>query len=484
MKRFSFLLFALFFLLSLKSVGQSTINLPNGNFENWSTGSGYNVSAFILTVPVYNSYVYPTGWKYPSYPVNQTVNYQDMMDININTNIPLLRVSNETMGAPYGSHAVRLQSFMLSDIVTQTAYDYAAPSLDPRLTSSTFPTVLSTAEVNVEKLIPLMSSFIDNTDSMPPLLSIFSDMDLDSLFTGGIRLNGLVPGQLTGYYKYTSGDGNDNGGILLVGSKYNPDSHRRELVGYGYSTALTDTANYVPFSIAYTPLSEIDSTKPYLEADSLVVLLFSSANSSPQRGSALYLDRLQLWTAGSTVIEDTCSAVSHLTATRVTARQATFTWAYEGDPIRFEAEYGLQGFALGEGRTATSNGNNITLSNLTPDTDYDVYIRSACGAQLWGEWSMLSFRTDTIPTIGIEDNTYATDYVKIYPNPAQGRCVVQFEQEMPSVMRLYAMDGALVMETVPDKETMQLTLPSRGIFILACETKKGVVMQKIINLGW
>ena len=476
----------MFILLSLKSVGQSTITLPNGNFENWSQGDGYNVSVVFFSMAVYYSYTYPTGWKYPAYPVNTTVNYNDMMDININTQIPLLKVSVETNDAPYGARAVRLQSFMLSDIVSPDAYNFAAssPDLDPRLTTSVFPTVLSTAEMKVEQLIPLLSSFMDNTDSIPPLLSIFANMDLDSIFNGGIALNGKIPGQMTGYYKYTSVVGGDNGGIIMVGSKYNPDSHRRELAGYGYTTALTDTANYAPFNITYTPLSEIDSTKPYLEADSLVVLLFSSANASPQRGSALYVDRLQLWTAGSTIIEDTCSAVTNLTATRVDASVATLSWSYKDDAILYEAEYGLQGFSHGEGRTTTSTRNILSLSNLTPDTDYDVYVRCACGATLRGEWSMVSFHTDTLPTIGIEDNTYTTDYVKIYPNPAQGRCVVQFEQEMPSVMRLYAMDGALVMETVPDKETMQLTLPSRGIFILACETKKGVVMQKIINLGW
>lgn len=519
MKRFVFLLIPLFFLLSVKMMGQNPIPLTNGGFENWSTGSGYSISVsffgFPVSVPVYNDYTYPTGWNYPTYPVNETINYSGM-DVNVNTDLPLLVVSDETSGVPEGSHAIRMQSFMLSDIINPTVYNLAQSNLDSTLTASVFPTVLSTGVIDIDQLLPLMEDFTGNLDSLPQLMSVFSDVDLNALIDGGIPLNGENLGRMTGSYKYTSAVGGDNGGILMLGSKYNPATQRREVVGGGYTIELTDVSSYTPFEIAYTPLSEMDDTHPYVEADSVVILMFSSANTQPQQGSMLYLDNLQLWSAvpaiiddttgiGDTtaidttvvVIPDTCSAVFNLTVNSADTTNAELSWTYEGEPNHFEAEYGIQGFVQGEGTGITTNESTLSLEDLTPDTYYDVYVRCVCDSALWGEWSMVTFHTDTLPVIPedttvTEDTTvvdttgihiFTTESLKVYPNPAHGKCVVQFEQEVPGVVRLYAMNGALLLEAVPNKETLELTLPTNGIFLLVCQMKEGVVMRKIVNQG-
>ena len=301
MKRFILLLLPLFFLLSVKTTGQNAISLTNSGFENWSTGNGYSVSVsffgFPISLPVYSDYIYPTGWNFPTYPVNETINYSGT-DVNVNTDLPLLKVTDETSGVPEGSHAVKLQSFMLSDIINSTVYNLASSNLDEWLTTTVFPTVLTTGVVDIDQLLPMVEDFTNNFDSLPMLLGVFDSVDLNSIIDGGIPLNGEVFGRMTGSYKYTSGVSGDRGGILVLGSKYNPATQRREVVGGGYTADLTDISAYTPFEIAYTPLSEIDSTVEYVEADSLVILIFSSANSEPQQGSALYLDDLRLWAVG------------------------------------------------------------------------------------------------------------------------------------------------------------------------------------------
>ena len=310
MKRFILLLLPLFFLLSLKTTGQNSIPLTNSGFENWSTGNGYSASVGgFISLPVYDSYTYPTGWNYPTYPVNESVTYYGMT-VNVNTDLPLLKVSDETTGVPEGSHAVKLQSFMLSDIVNSTVYNLASSSLDEWLTTTVFPTVLTTGAVDIDQLLPMLEDFTNNFDSLPLLLGVFDSVDLNSIIDGGIPLNGEAFGRMTGYYKYTSGVGGDKGGIMMLGSKYNPATQQREVVGGGYTANLTDVSAYTPFEIVYTPLSEIDSTVEYVEADSLVIMIFSSANSEPQQGSSLYLDNLRLWAAGvePPVIIDTTAA--------------------------------------------------------------------------------------------------------------------------------------------------------------------------------
>lgn len=591
MKHISLLLLAFCLLFSLNSTAQvqdSTIAIPNPSFEQWSTGSGYSVTVVFIPLSVYSSYPYPTGWNYPTYPVNENITYNGM-NVNVNTNLPLLKVSNVTSDAVDGSHALKMQSFMLSDIINSIVYNLASSSLDPALTSTVFPTVLSTGVVDIDEFLPLMYDITSNLGSLTQLMSVLNNVDVSTIIDGGLPLNGAVPDKLTGYYKYTSAGSGDNGGILLLGTKYNPTQHRREVVGAGYTTAMTDTSSYAPFEITYTPRSDVFPNYPYVEADSLIILLFSSANNTPQQGSALYLDHLQLWSVGEVIPEDTCSAVFNLTVQGVDTMHATLNWTYEGTPDHFEAEYGVQGFALGNGTSVNISTNSLSLTDLLPDTYYDVYVRCVCDSALMGDWAMVTFHTDTlVPPIIIEDTcsavfnlhlidvdtmhatigwsfegepdhfeaeygvqgfaqgsgtlvgvtesflhlsdlqpdtqydvyvrcvcdnnlygdwamitfhtdtlvppappvdpedstgiqTFTTDYLQVYPNPAHGHCVVRFTQEMPKVVRLYSVDGALLKELFPNKETLDLMLPSTGVFILSCEMKEGTVTRKIVS---
>ena len=518
--------------------------------------------------------------------MNESITYSGI-NVNVNTNLPLLKVSNETSGVPEGSHALKLQSFMLSDVINSTVYNLAASSLDPMLTSTVFPTVLSTGVVDIDQLLPFMENLTTHLGNLSQLLSVFANVDINTLIDGGVALDNMVPDRLTGHYKYTSAVSGDNGGILMLGTKYNPATHRREVVGAGYTIALTDASDYTPFEIAYSPISEINPSYPYVEADSLVILLFSSANTSPQQGSALFLDNLQLWAQQPVIPEDTCSAIFNLHLINADTMHATLGWDFEGDPDHFEAEYGVQGFAQGSGTpvivtesflhlsdllpdtyydlyvrcvcdsdlfgewamvsfhtdtlvppvipepdtcsaifnlhlidadtmhatlgwdfegdpdhfeaeygvqgftpssgtTVEVSNNSLSLSGLQPDTHYDVYVRCVCDSDLFGEWAMVSFHTDTlVPPVIPEDSTgiqtFIADGFKIYPNPAHGQCVVHFEKEIPQVIRLYTVSGVLCQEIIPCKETMELTLPTTGVFILSCEMKEGTVTRRIVS---
>ena len=594
MKHISVLLLAFCLFFSLNSNAQvqdSTIAIPNPSFEQWSTGSGYSVTVIFFPLSVYSSYTYPTNWDYPTYPVNESITYSGMT-VNVNTNLPLLKVSNETSGVPEGSHALKMQSFMLSDIISSTVYGLAESSLDPTLTTTVFPTVLSTGVVNIDQLLNEMYDITSSLGSFSQLMTAFSGKDINALINGGIALENKVPDRLTGYYKYTSAVSGDNGGILMLGTKYNSATHRREVVGGGYTIALTDTSAYTPFEILYSPLSEIDPSSPYIEADSLVLLIFSSANTTPQQGSALFLDNLQLLAQQPVEPIDTCSAVFNLSVSNVDTMHATVNWTYEGTPDHFEAEYGVQGFNHGSGTSVITSTNTLSLTDLQPDTHYDVYVRCVCDSTLFGEWSMTSFQTDTLippappiepedtcsavfnlhlidvdtmhatigwgfegdpdhfeaeygvqgfaqdngtlvgitesflhlsdlqpdtyydiyvrcvcdsdlfgewsmisfhtdtlvppaPPVDPEDSTgiqtFTTDHMLVYPNLAHGQCTVQFEREIPNVVRLFTIEGALLQETKPNKETIELSLPNQGVFLLVCEMKTGTVFRKIVN---
>jgi len=385
MKRISLLLMSLCLLVSLGAKAQNQdelIPIPNGSFENWSNGNGYSVTILVLPLEIYGSYTYPTNWNFPSFPIDETFSYMGV-NVNLNTNLPLMKVSKESNGVVDGNHAVNLQSFKISDLINPTVYAIIQSQLDSSIANAVFPTVLSTGELDIMEFLPLIYSLSGGMSDISQLLEMLDELDMNTFIHGGIPLNGSYPARLTGSYKYSSPNGGDNGGVLMVGSRYNTTTHKRQVVGAGFSMGMGEASNFTPFEVDYFPLALLNPSSPYMEADSLVIFLFSSASVNAQQGSSLIVDNLQLWAGEAPIID----GISQL------------------------------------------NDNQLS----------------------------------------------------IYPNPAHGQCVVRFTNELPQSVKLYTIEGKLIQEVIPSSETLQLSLPSKGIFILCCETESGVLTRKIVN---
>lgn len=81
--------------------------------------------------------------------------------------------------------------------------------------------------------------------------------------------------------------------------------------------------------------------------------------------------------------------------TAPTTTTASLGWtAPTGAPSGYEVEYGVKGFTQGSGTTVTTTTNSVALSNLTPSTVYEFYVRSNCGAGGYSIWSVpVTFNT-------------------------------------------------------------------------------------------
>ena len=366
------------------SAQSTSFSVPYGSFEQWTSHSGYSVTALFIPISVYSSFSTPTGWDYLSYPVNETMTVSGF-NINVNTDIPLIKASQETGSVPDGSKAVKLETFMLSDIISSTVYSVASGSLDTTLTNTVYPSILSTGAVDIDHFIPLMNTFMGNMDSLETLLSTFAALDVNYYFDGGIALGDFVPSRLTGSYKYHSAVGGDNGGVLLLGTRYNSTLGRREVVGGGANIALADTASYAPFTVGYMSLYDIDTTYPLQTPDSLIIMLVSSASLDRQQGSWLCVDNLALW-------HDPCASVTGFAAAP-DIHEAVIAWNATGSVNGYELEYGTAGFALGNGTLLTVAGGSCSFSGLAANTQYDVYIRTMCNNGIRGDWASFSFTT-------------------------------------------------------------------------------------------
>lgn len=367
---------------------QVSMTIPNGGFEQWSSHSGYSVTVLFVPISVYNSYSTPSTWNYLIYPVNETVSLMGM-NVNINTSVPIVKTTQETGVVPEGSKAVKLHTIMLEDIVSSTVLSVAGSYLDPSLSQQVIPSVLLTGEVDIDAFIPLLSDLMSGSGDIFSMLPALLSEDVNDYITGGLALDGFRPGRLTGSYKYHSAVGGDNGGVMMLGTRYNNATHRREIVGAGFNISLVDTGAYTPFEVEYLPLGELVPGSPNREPDSLIVMLFSSASMNMQQGSYLCLDNLMLWPA-----PDTCADITALAAVPQ-IHETTLNWSIADSADSFEIEYGPVGFPLGSGNTATSAVTSLVLNGLDAGTTYDAYVRTICSDSVYGEWSNVQFTTYT-----------------------------------------------------------------------------------------
>jgi len=100
------------------------------------------------------------------------------------------------------------------------------------------------------------------------------------------------------------------------------------------------------------------------------------------------------------VIEETpqCSAPASLTATGITGSQANLGWTETGTSTTWDIELGPTGFSpTGTPTMNDVTANPYTYTGLTPQTTYQFYVRSDCGATQSTWTGPISFTTAQVP---------------------------------------------------------------------------------------
>lgn len=420
MKKNVFLLLAGILLMCGTLKAQVGMPIPNGSFEQWTSHQGYSVQVLFLNLPIYGEYSTPTGWDYLAYPVNESLS-QYGMAININTTIPVVLATPETGDVPDGTKAVKLQSLMLSDIVDPTALSLAGDMLDSSFTQMVIPSILSTGAIKIDSLMPLMTGLMADTGDLLSLLPTLLTRDVNDFVSGGLPLDGFKPASLTGSYKYHSAVGGDNGAVVLLGTRYNTATQQRDIVGFGINLELTDTAAYTPFEVEYMPLSTLLPGTPRLAPDTLIVAIVSSASNNMQQGSYLCVDNLQLWPA-----PDTCAAIGNLMVRSTTYDafpEMQLMWDQNSQPDHWEVSICLPGTEPFTGTVFETTEPYFEIhtleenGTLEPNTLYDIYVRSVCDEDIYGEWDSVHYRTFCA---GVNGLTVNSDNLQVAADKIEG----------------------------------------------------------------
>ena len=434
----------------------SIVPVPMGNFEQWTDYPGdTTVLMGFLPVPLYGAYTLPDGWHVPTFSVNDTVSYSGFT-LPLNFSLPVALPSRDTVHAPQGHSALVAESFILQDVLSPIAYSLAEAFIDSSLVQEVIPSVITNAEVDLMKILPLLERAATSSGNLDWLLDLIDTIDLNEYISGGFPLNGFEPKQLRGLYKYQDGNGSgdidDNATVIAFGTYYNAEMNRRMLVGAGSKDLfqLYDTVDYEPFA--------------------------STNGKNRAQGSKLFLDSLTL-----VQYDGSCGRVYDLEVDHQNQVMAVVKWRNTVVPDKWMIEYGEAGFVRGRGIRAAVTDSIIALTGLNPGTTYDLYVRSECGDTATSFWAFLQFTTDTVtPHDYSIDEVYASR-VKVSPNPANGYCTVELDGVSVSQMTLYDITGRVEETRKVTGESINMVLPRVGIFIVALHTPQGIVYKKVVN---
>ena len=462
----------------------SILPVPMGNFEQWNDFPGDTTMLMgFLPVPLYGSYTLPEGWYVPTYSVNDTVEYSGFT-LPLNFSVPVAKPWRDTVHAPQGRSALVAESFLLEDVLSPLAYSLASSFLDSSLLDEVIPSIVVNAQVDLMKILPLLERASENVDDFSWLMDIMDTADLNDYIVGGFPLNGFEPKQLRGMFKYQDGNGSgdidDNATVLMLGTYYNQELGKRMLVGAGSKNLfqLFDTVLYEPFQMEYFTLNEyFPEEYAFVEADSVVIIALSSTNGKNRaRGSKLFLDSLTL-----AQYDGSCGRVFDVEVDHQNQVMAMIKWRNTVVPDRWTVEYGEAGYVRGRGIRAAVTDSVVYLTNLTPGTTYDFYVRSECGDTASSFWGFVQFTTDTVTTHDQSiDEVYARQ-VKVSPNPAKGVCTMEFGDAPVSQMTLYDITGRVEETRTVAGESITVALPRAGIYIIALQTPQGIVYKKVVN---
>ena len=151
-------------------------------------------------------------------------------------------------------------------------------------------------------------------------------------------------------------------------------SYRADVV-VGIMTDIYDESSFIPYDTVLCA----STTYSYHEvmfsqwtgANGRITLLFPKplTSSSYEYG---YLDDVTV-----EPIPD-CPQVSNITLAGLDSNWLSVSWVENGNATSWNIEYGLHGFTLGNGTTTVATSIPFTISGLSPNTDYDVYITPVC----------------------------------------------------------------------------------------------------------
>ena len=179
----------------------------------------------------------------------------------------------------------------------------------------------------------------------------------------------------------------------------------------------------------------------------------------------------------------TCDTPNNLAVTNILDTTATLSW--ENDLINSSNnfQYVVQPAGTGvptSGFVALNNATTVGATNLTPETNYEVYVRKVCSYGKFSNWVGPVNFTTLSTELSTED--FYLNAIKMYPNPVVN--TLSFTGDVViNKIRVYTILGQEVMYKDIANTTFNLdcTGLSEGTYFVTIETEKGKTVRKFIK---
>ena len=174
-----------------------------------------------------------------------------------------------------------------------------------------------------------------------------------------------------------------------------------------------------------------------------------------------------------------CQPVSGVIVSNVTTNSAQVSWTAVQGVNGYEVEYGASGFNQGAGTTVQASTNNATITGLTANMPYDVYVRSVCGDGFFSAWSSVTSFTTDEQGEGIDDVNSAA--IALYPNPATTTVTISGISGQATVT-IVDMNGRVNGEwkVENDEITLDLTGYAQGAYFVRITGEQQNAIRKLI----
>ena len=180
---------------------------------------------------------------------------------------------------------------------------------------------------------------------------------------------------------------------------------------------------------------------------------------------------------------NTCEPPTDVAVT-ATATTAIVSWAASVNSTgAYNILYGPAEFLAGDGITVSATGTSHTLTDLEPETDYDVYVNSVCDGDVVSIWTTVyNFTTDSL--VGIADVDGANS-VSLYPNPTNNKVTLAVKDlSGEATVSIVDMNGREAMHATMSERTLTLDVSRlpKGAYFLRLTGEHMNVIRKLLIL--
>jgi len=103
-----------------------------------------------------------------------------------------------------------------------------------------------------------------------------------------------------------------------------------------------------------------------------------------------------------------CGLPTNILVSDITTTSVMVNWQEDTNQQNVNIEYGISGFTIGNGTTIVSSTNPNLIDNLTPNTSYDVYLKTSCDNSEESDFSAVTTFMTACETVFTGDVILAT----------------------------------------------------------------------------